>query len=144
MKHTSICVDRNLQKLQVNFLAMVLEFCLETSIGKFLVTTYINGNVRYVWFAVCNHYSTSTAALHASNQILTKLQKLNISIFTKQQDFLTQVQEHQNVTQPKLGVFATQFKIQKYVNVNVPIQLDRWILTTKHRTNRKFILHIPR
>ena len=89
----SLGADQDLWKLQLNFFAMVLEFCLETSIGQFYVTTYIDVNARTVWFSVKDHYFTSTAALHASNDILTKLQNLNIATFTKFQDFLTNVQE---------------------------------------------------
>ena len=84
--------DQDLWKLQVNFLAMVLEFCLKTSIGQFYVTTYIDTNARIAWFSARAHYFTSSAALHASNDILTKLQNLNITTFFKRQDFLTNVQ----------------------------------------------------
>ena len=71
---------------------MVLEFTLETLMGQFIVTTYIDGDTRYVWFELSKHYSSSTASLHALNQLLTKLQNLDISTFPKCQDFLTQVQ----------------------------------------------------
>ena len=72
---------------------MVLEFALKTSIGQFIVTTYIDGDACFVWFEVRKHYSTSTASLHASNQLFTKLQNLDILTFPKHQDYLTQFQE---------------------------------------------------
>lgn len=95
-QHLHTCTlgaSQELWKLQVNFLAMILEFCLETSIGQFYVTCLIDTSAFKVWFAVKDHYFTSTAALHASNDILTKLQNLNITTFTKRQDFLTNIQE---------------------------------------------------
>ena len=129
LQHCSIGADCNLLKLQVNFLAMVLEFCLETSIGQFFVTTYIDGNARYVWFAVKNHYFTSSLALYASNQILTKLQNLNISTFTKLQDFLTQVQEfiqRYDQINPK-NTMTTKFKINTLHNV---VSKDKMLISS--------------
>ncbi len=84
MRNCSPGLDRELWKLQVNFLAIVLEFCLETSIRKFYVTSYVDHSARDCWFAVKAHYFTSSLVVHASNDILTKLQRLDINTFSKQ------------------------------------------------------------